>query len=87
MDPAKQAFREHWKRIRDCRVVFGRFTAREPVCEALFDNRASAGPTLYVVADGTNCGNANRRGVDLVGSLGGSLDLGIATRSRRLLEY
>ena len=66
MDPAKQAFRDHWNRIRDCRVVFGRFSAGGPANEALFDSRASAGPTLYVVADGADCGNANRRGVDLV---------------------
>ena len=65
MDPAKQAFRDHWNRVRDCRVVFGRFAAGGPVNEALFDLRASAGPTLFV-ADGADCGSANRRGVDLI---------------------
>ena len=66
MDPAKQAFRDHWNRIRDCRVLFGSFPAGGPANEALFDRRASAGPTLYIVADGADCDNADRRGVDLV---------------------
>ena len=65
MDPAKQAFRDHWNRVRDCRVVFGRFPAGGPANEALFDHRASAGPTLFV-ADGDDCASASRRGVDLM---------------------
>ena len=66
MDPAKQAFSDHWSRMRNCRVVFGRFSATRTPYQALFDARASTGPTLYVVADGADKDNAGRRGVDLV---------------------
>ena len=66
MDPAKQAFGDHWSRMRKCRVVFGRFSATGTADQALFDARASTGPTLYVVADGANKDNVSQRGVDLV---------------------
>ena len=66
MDPAKQAFGDHWKRMRNCRVVFGSFSAGGSAYQALFDARASTGATLYVVADGADRDNAGRRGVDLV---------------------
>ena len=66
MDPAKQAFGDHWSRMRNCRVVFGRFSATRTTYQALFDARASNGPTLYVVADGADKDNADSRAVDLV---------------------
>lgn len=66
MDPAKQAFGDHWSRMRSCRVVFGRFSATGTADQALFDAHALTGPTLYVVADGTNKDNVSQRGVDLV---------------------
>ena len=66
MDPAKQAFGDHWSRMRNCRVVFGRFSATGTAYQALFDARASTGPTLFVASDGADRDNAVRRGVDLV---------------------
>ncbi len=66
MDPAKQAFGDHWSRMRNCRVVFGRFSATGTAYQALFDASASTGPTLYVIADGADKDIAGRRGVDLV---------------------
>ena len=66
MDPSKQAFRDHWSRFRDCLVTFGEFPTDGPANEALFDDRALEGPTLYVVAERIGCGNAKRRGVNLV---------------------
>ena len=66
MDPAKKAFSDHWSQMRNCRVVFGRFSATGTAYQALFDASASTGPTLYVVADGADKDNAGRRGVDLV---------------------
>ena len=66
MNPAKQAFRAHWSRIRNCRVVFGRFRATGTADQALFDALASSGPTLFVVSDGPDRDDAGRRGVNLV---------------------
>ena len=66
MNPAKQVFRDHWSRIRNCRVVFGRFSATATADQALFDALASSGPTLFVVSDGADRDDTDRRGVDLV---------------------
>ena len=66
MDPTKQAFGDHWSRMRNCRVVFGRFSASGTAHQALFDARALAGPTLYVASDGADRDNADHRGIDLV---------------------
>ncbi len=66
MDPAKQAFSDHWTHMRNCRVVFGRFSASTTAHQALFDPRATTGPTLYFASDGVHTDDARRRGVDLV---------------------
>ena len=66
MDPAKQAFGDHWTRMRNCRVVFGRFSASGTDDQALFDARASTGPTLYFAASGVDIGDVRSRGIDLV---------------------
>lgn len=66
MDPAKQAFGDHWTRMRNCRVVFGRFSASATAYQALFDARASTGPTLYFDSDAVDTDDALRIGVDLV---------------------
>ncbi|MDE0000652.1 MAG: DUF3883 domain-containing protein [Rhodospirillaceae bacterium] len=66
MDPAKQAFGEHWSRVQNCGVMFGEFTNTGTDFQALFDTRASAGPILYVASDGADKDNASRRAVNLV---------------------
>ena len=66
MDPAKQAFADHWTRMRNCRVVFGRFSASVAAYQALFDARASTGPTLYFASEGVDTHDGRRRGIDLV---------------------
>lgn len=66
MDPAKQAFGDHWARMRNCRVVFGRFSASATAYQALFDAGASTGPTLYFASDAVGTDDARRIGVDLV---------------------
>lgn len=66
MDPAKQAFGDHWSRMRNCRVVFGRFSASATAYQALFDARASIGPTLYFASDAVDTDDARRIGIDLV---------------------
>ena len=66
MDPAKQTFNDHWSRMRNCRVEFGRFFTSETNYQALFDASASSGPTLYAASDGTDRDDAGRRAIDLV---------------------
>ena len=66
MDPAKQAFADHWSRMRNCRVMFGKFSSTGTAYQAVFDVRASTGPTLYVASDRAEGDNAGRRAVNLV---------------------
>ena len=66
MDPAKQTFRDHWSQMRNCKVMFVRFSATGTAHQALFDARASSGPTLYVASDGAERDNAGRRAANLV---------------------
>ena len=66
MDPAKQAFGDHWNRMRNCGVMFGKFPYAGTDHQALFDARASTGPTLYVASDGADRDNADHRAVNLV---------------------
>ena len=66
MDPAKQVFAGHWSRMRNCRVIFGRISSTGTAYQALFDARASTGPTLYVVSNITERDDAGRMAVNLV---------------------
>ena len=66
MEPSKQTFREHWGRMRNCRVVFGKFGATGTADQALYDARAQAGPTLFIASNGTKIEDPGHRGRLLV---------------------
>lgn len=66
MDPAKQAFRDHWTRIQNCYVEFVRFSGSGVEDQALFDTRAPTGPTIYFALDGIDTDNAYQRTLELI---------------------
>lgn len=66
MDPSKQAFSDHWRRIQNCRVVFGRFSEIGTPDRALYDARASSGPTLFVDSNDIDIENSGVGGKHLV---------------------
>ncbi len=66
MDPSKQAFGEHWGRVRNCRVVFGRFAATGAADQALYDALASSTPTLFIASSDTLINNPLQVGRHLV---------------------